>query len=196
MHLHYWEINHKKREKNMLSKYGKENESNISVLITTQYRENYAAHNDDYEHGVDEPYWKFKGGSQYIIENVNLYDTEGPTFDQIIKMVEPITTYSNGASEEYVIANEIFDDTESLKLSLTEWESPTYIEITDTGFTISKFVNNEGEYGYMNHNIKSLQKVWYHDKTGKVTKYLPTYTMNDGSLHSSDESVRKWLEAA
>ena len=187
----------------MLSKYGKENESKVSVLITTQYRENYAAHNEDYEHGVDEPYWKFKGGSQYIIENVNLYDTEGPTFDEIIKMVEPITTYSNEGSEEYVIDTELFDDTKSLKLNLTEWESPTYIEITDfgleddysLGFTTSKFVNNEGEYGgHMNHNIKWLQKVWYHDKTGKVTKYMPTYAMVDGSLHDSDESVYKWLE--
>ena len=181
----------------MLSKYGKENESNLSVLITTQYRENYAAHNEDYKHGVDEPYWKFKGGSQYIIENVNLYDTEGPTFDEIIKMVEPITTYSNEGSEEYVIDTELFDDTESLKLNLTDWTSPTFIKITDTGFTTSKFEDNEGEYGgYMNHNIKSLQKVWYHDKTGEVTKYIPTYTMVDGSVHDSDKSVYKWLEAA
>ena len=180
----------------MLTEYGKENESNISVLITTQYRENYAAHNEDYKHGVDKPHWKFKGGSQYIIENVNLYDTEGPTYDQIIKMVEPITTYSNEGSEEYVIANEIFDDTESLKLNLTEWESPTYIKITDTGFTTSKFVNNEGEYGYMNHNIKSLQKTWLHDKTGKVTKYSPTYTMKCGAKFNKDDDVRNYIKEA
>ena len=180
----------------MLTEYGKENESNVSVLITTQYRENYAAHNEDYEHGVDEPYWKFKGGSQYVIENVNLYDTEGPTFDEIIKMVEPITTYSNESSEEYVISNELFDDTESLKLNLTEWESPTFIKITDTGFTTSKYVNNEGEYGgHMNHNLKNIHKVWFHDKTGKVTKYLPTYTMKDDSLFSTEKEVRDWIAA-
>ena len=178
----------------MLTKYGKENESNVSVLITTQYRENYAAHDENYKHGVDEPYWKFKGGSQYIIENVNLYDTEGPTFDEIIKMVEPITTYSNEGSEEYVISKELFDDTESLKLYLTEWESPTFIKITDTGFITSKFEDNEGEYGYMNYNIKSIQKVWYHDKTGEITKYLPTYTMKCGASFNNDKDVMDYIK--
>ena len=178
----------------MLTKYGKENESNVSVLITTQYRENYAAHNEDYKHGVDEPYWKFKGGSQYVIENVNLYDTEGPTFDEIIKMVEPITTYSNEASEEYVISKELFDDTESLKLYLTEWESPTYIKIIGTGFITSKFEDNEGEYGYMNHNIKSIQKTWLHDKTGEITKYSPTYTMKCGAKFNNDKDVMDYIK--
>ena len=40
-----------------------------TLVIQTQYRENYAAHNEDYVHGVSEPYWKFKGGSTYFVDN-------------------------------------------------------------------------------------------------------------------------------
>ena len=41
-----------------------------TLVIQTQYRENYAAHNEDYKHGIDEPYWKFKGGSTYFVTNL------------------------------------------------------------------------------------------------------------------------------
>ena len=41
-----------------------------TLVIQTQYRENYAAHNEDYKHGIDEPYWKFKGGSTYFVTDL------------------------------------------------------------------------------------------------------------------------------
>ena len=40
------------------------------LVIQTQYKENYAAHNEDYVHGVSEAYWKFKGGNTYIVSDV------------------------------------------------------------------------------------------------------------------------------
>ena len=107
---------------------------------------------------------------------------------------DSITTYSNEGSEEYVISTELFDDTESLKLYLTEWESPTFIKITDTGFITSKFEDNEGEYGYMNYNIKSIQKTWLHDKTGEITKYSPTYTMKCGAKFNNDKDVMDYIK--
>ena len=41
----------------------------MKLVIETQCKENYAAHNEHYVHGVDTPYWKFKGGSTYIFPN-------------------------------------------------------------------------------------------------------------------------------
>ncbi len=38
------------------------------LLISTQYQENYGAHDWDGE-GQCPQYWKFKGGSEYVIEN-------------------------------------------------------------------------------------------------------------------------------
>ena len=39
------------------------------LVIQPQYRENYAAHNVGYNHGVDQPHWKFKGGNEYVLTN-------------------------------------------------------------------------------------------------------------------------------
>ena len=44
-----------------------------TLVIQTQYRENYAAHNENYEHGVDEPHWKFKGGTTYVFPNFQVF---------------------------------------------------------------------------------------------------------------------------
>ena len=48
----------------------------LKLVIHTQYKENYAAHDEGYEHGVSEPYWKFKGGSVYVIEDIDFINTE------------------------------------------------------------------------------------------------------------------------
>ena len=41
-----------------------------TLVIQTQYRENYAAHDEGYKHGVSEPYWKFKGGCTYFVTDL------------------------------------------------------------------------------------------------------------------------------
>ena len=38
-----------------------------TLVIQTQNRENYAAHYKGYKHGVDEAYWKFKGGALILL---------------------------------------------------------------------------------------------------------------------------------
>ena len=79
-----------------------------TLVIQTQYRENYAAHNDDYEHGVSEAHWKFKGGSTYFVTDltpgqINKIAQDGiPTLTKLIE-------YSNEASEEYILDWEIRD---------------------------------------------------------------------------------------
>ena len=57
----------------------------MKLLINTQYKENYAWHNEDYVHGVSEPYWKYKGGSAYVLENVVSPVETGDTYDMLHK---------------------------------------------------------------------------------------------------------------
>ncbi len=79
-----------------------------TLVIQTQHRENYAAHNEGYKHGVDDAYWKFKGGSTYFVtdltsEQINKIATDGiPTLTKLIE-------FSNPAFEEYIIDWEIRD---------------------------------------------------------------------------------------
>ena len=71
----------------------------MKILIATQYCENYGSH--------DEPYWKFKGGSEYFIEGVDpLKVAPGLLVDKVRGKIE----YSNPMSEEYILDWELVAD--------------------------------------------------------------------------------------
>jgi hypothetical protein len=64
----------------------------MKILITTQYRENYGT--------PAEPYWKFKGGEDYFILNVDPVKTApGVLVEQVRGQIE----YSGAMSEEYIL---------------------------------------------------------------------------------------------
>ena len=44
----------------------------MKLVINTQHRENYAAHDEDFVPGVSADYWKFKGGSTFVVNNITL----------------------------------------------------------------------------------------------------------------------------
>ena len=73
-----------------------------TLVIQTQYRENYAAHNEGYKHGVSEAHWKFKGGCTYFVQdltdaNINSIVANGiPTLTKLIES-------KNEMFEEYII---------------------------------------------------------------------------------------------
>ena len=71
----------------------------MKIMITTQYRENYGS--------PDEPYWKFKGGSEYFINGVDpLKVAPGLLVDKVKTQVE----YANPMSEEYILDWELVAD--------------------------------------------------------------------------------------
>jgi hypothetical protein len=71
----------------------------MKILITTQYRENYGT--------AEEPYWKFKGGEDYFILNVDpLKTAPGVLVEQVRGQIE----YSGEMSEEYILDWELVAD--------------------------------------------------------------------------------------
>jgi len=68
------------------------------LLITTQYCENYGT--------PSEPYWKFKGGSEYFVPNVDECDM----IDVIVDRVRPQVEIANPMCEEYILGYEIVAD--------------------------------------------------------------------------------------
>ena len=90
------------------------------LVIQTQHRENYAAHNEDYTHGVDQPHWKYKGGNSYVVRDlssahINKIAQNGiPTLTALIESKNP-------AFEEYILGWEIVEDDAP---ECEEWESP------------------------------------------------------------------------
>ena len=64
----------------------------MKILITTQYRENYGT--------PEEPYWKFKGGEDYFILNVDPV-TQAPGL--LVEKARREVEYTGPMSEEYVV---------------------------------------------------------------------------------------------
>lgn len=68
------------------------------LMITTQYRENYGSE--------EQPYWKFKGGSEYFVPNVDECDM----VDVIVDRVRPQIEISNPMCQEYILGYSIVAD--------------------------------------------------------------------------------------
>jgi len=89
------------------------------IVIGSQYRENYGAHDWDGK-GECPQYWKFKGGSTYVIE----FDVNSESAKDIVEAVKPLIEYSNTASEEYILDYSVVDLDET---PWEEWETPYFI---------------------------------------------------------------------
>jgi hypothetical protein len=71
----------------------------MKILITTQYRENYGT--------AEEPYWKFKGGEDYFILNVDPC-TQAPGL--LVEQVRGQIEYTSEFTEEYILDWELVAD--------------------------------------------------------------------------------------
>ena len=64
------------------------------LVIGTQHKENYNTT------GEGEPYWKFKGGSEYIVSI-----PKGMSEQECLNEVTPLIEYKNEMSEEFVLGH-------------------------------------------------------------------------------------------
>ena len=64
------------------------------LVIGSQYKENYNTT------GEGEPYWKFKGGSEYLVSI-----PEGMSEQECLNEVTPLIEYKNEMSEEFVLGH-------------------------------------------------------------------------------------------
>ena len=174
----------------------------LNLIIQTQYKENYAAHNEDYEHGVSEPYWKFKGGSSYLITDVDFINSE--YLQGLVDETAFLHSYENAASMEYVLDWELIDENDIGK-HIEHWETPYILNKNEEGcWTSSKFTDN-GEYGYMREEVVSKVQVWTYGKDANLAEEFQTmkqiqsyhveYIMTNGDKVVGEKSLGKWFES-
>ena len=94
----------------------------MKLVIQTQHKENYAAHDEDYVHGVSEPYWKLKGGSTYIVPSYEFASVE--VTQNAVDNLEAMFCFSNECAEEYVLGWSIREDSSRV---CEDWETPTMV---------------------------------------------------------------------
>ena len=91
----------------------------LRLVIETQVRENYGAHNWD---GVGEcpQHWKYKGGSTYVFD----FDHSQDDGKSLVKALRPLIEDKSEGFEEYLLDWSIVDRDET---PWEEWERPYFI---------------------------------------------------------------------
>lgn len=126
----------------------------MKLVITTQIRENYGAHDWDGV-GPCPQYWKNKGGEVYVIENLSSAAVNKITSGGIPHLKSLIETHNVGF-EESVLAWDFLNDSEELPVD--EWENPWYLTYQNKKWVALKIKNNN-EYSTFNHRKDIVNKV-------------------------------------
>ena len=143
----------------------------MKLVITTQIRENYAAH-DGFS---GEYYWKMKGGNTYVVENLNskqvnkIADGGIPTLTKLIEE-------KNDYFEEYIIGWEIVDDADDTLWA--EWETPITLSWGGDRWLADRIIEND-EYGYMNKDVLRKRESWIPLEGGERGHFEALYQMRD-----------------
>ena len=156
----------------------------MKLVIQTQYRENYAAHNEDYVHGVSEAYWKFKGGTTYVLPHFTGCEYE------VMKSIKPLIEYSNPGSEEYILDFELVENSAKV---CEDWETVTQIFITEDKVTTLKVIDNR-EDGWMRDEILEKTESWTMMPESERKDYSATYLMRDGDECNSESDLKNWFD--
>jgi hypothetical protein len=154
----------------------------MKIVIQTQVRENYGS--------ADEPYWKFKGGSTFVVPNltpaqaVRVKEDGIPTLTALINTVNPMF-------EEYVIG---FDMVDNDAVVCEPWETPFELHWKGGRWIANRTVEN-GEYGYMRQEVERKTEEYDMEMGGGQANYRVVYTMRNGDMVTGAE-VQAYLSKA
>lgn len=158
----------------------------MKLVINTQCKENYAAHN-----GFNgEYYWKFKGGNTYVVNGLNskqvnkILDGGIPTLSKLIED-------KNDYYEEYILGWEIVGDDET---PWDEWETPIEFSWGGDRWLAGRTIRNDDEYGYMRREIIAKREEWIPLEGGERAHYKCEYQTINGWF--AEDQLSSQLEAA
>ena len=146
----------------------------MKLVIQTQIRENYGAHDWD-GNGECPQRWKFKGGTTYVVNdlssnNINRYNEMG--IPKLSKLVEE----SNEYFQEYVLQHSLEEDDAKI---CDDWETPTELVWGGDRWLASKTVDNN-EYNWMRKDILKKREEWIPQEGGERAHYKLQYLLPEG----------------
>lgn len=161
----------------------------MKLVITTQIRENYGAHDWD---GVGQcpQHWRCKGGDVYVVTNLTpaqIWKIEKngvPTLRSLIEI-------RNHAFEETVIDWSIVDDA----ATVTEpWNTPFSLQYENGRWIAERTIMND-EYGCMRQEIASKTERYVMGSAGERSEFLATFTMQNGDRVTARDLVQYLAES-
>ena len=150
----------------------------MKIVLHTQCRENYGAHDWDGE-GACPQYWKYKGGNTYVLHNVSVADAMGR---EIFDAVEAAVTERNEYFQEYVIGSTLIDDLDYVESEhVAEWDAPINLTLVDGKFLAHRYEKpdlmwREGFEGKTERWVqvagnREEYELWYHLDDGRTLLY-------------------------
>ncbi len=161
----------------------------MKIVISTQIRENYGAHDWDGE-GACPQYWKCKGGDTYVVPNLTVAQVL-KVKDQGIPTLKALIESRNEGFEEYVVDWSILDDDAKV---CDEWETPFEL-FWEQGRWVARRTVDNGEYGYMRREVASKSEQYDMLMAGGRENYRVVYTMRNGDSVTG-EQVSEYLSKA
>ena len=155
------------------------------LVIHTQYKENYGAHDWDGK-GECPQYWKFKGGTTYVVPNFKDFNN----VESVIKSLEALITYSNDGSKEYILEWSIVPHSQKV---CEDWESPTNLWLNPVGKWEAIKVTDNREDGWMRKEILEKTETWTLLPEADRANYKAEFLMEDGEFVINDEGLRDWI---
>jgi len=141
----------------------------MKLVIQTQFRENYGAHDWD-GRGECPQYWKCKGGSTYIVD-VNLQEAQDVAF---YKSVEKCIEHKSDYAEEFILGlGDLIDEIDFKESDHVEhWESPIYcIKLSDRDELLCKSVARKYDMEATPYGERS----WTQTEDGRSNQHLITF---------------------
>lgn len=161
------------------------------LVITTQHRENYGAHDWDGK-GECPQYWKFKGGNTYVVRDLSSAHIN-KIADQGIPTLTKLIEFKSEAFEEYILGWEIVEDSAK---ECEDWDSVIEFQWKIDRWTCLRVQNND-EFGYMRREILAKSEQWIPLAEGDRSDYQCQYKTAKGWCTAEQlPEVLDQLEAA
>ena len=160
----------------------------MKLVIQTQHRENYGAHDWDGK-GECPQYWKFKGGETYVFPNVNPNDVARIRESGIPTLTSLIETKDEGW-EEYIL-DWSFEDDDAVVCE--EWESPWVLEYSEGKWVANRITERDDYWG---GDILSKHESYNMVPGGQREDYSQKLKMSTGKMLTYGEYCASLKEAA
>jgi len=164
----------------------------MKLVIQTQIRENYGAHDWDGE-GECPQYWKCKGGNTYVVRYLSDANVN-PIVENGFPNLTTLITENNDYYKEHIIDWEIVGVDE---VRWEKWETPIILEFCkEQGWVVTRRTINDPEYGYMRSDIACKTEAWIilEGNTRKEGSYECFYEMKNGRILSYEELEQYWRQ--
>ena len=130
----------------------------MKLVIHTQFRENYGAHDWDGK-GLCPQYWKNKGGDTYVVECTLEQAQDAGFYAQLGRCIAHRSDYS----EEYIVSETLVDDVDfDADRVVEEWDTAIYATLENG---VLECVRDQKSYDMSNRVIGF--RSWLQDADGK-----------------------------